>query len=93
MAFDYFETSAKTGTNVFAAFQKLAYHVTEICNPQVVGHNDTIIELFILFVYPSFWVYEWILSKLTKKQKQTNNNLTNFNIFVYILIHVQRYSF
>lgn len=35
MAFDYFETSAKTGTNVFAAFQKLAYHVTEICNPQV----------------------------------------------------------
>lgn len=50
MAFDYFETSAKTGTNVFAAFQKLAYHVTEICNPQVVGHNDTIIELFCLYI-------------------------------------------
>ncbi|KAJ8307902.1 hypothetical protein KUTeg_014549 [Tegillarca granosa] len=30
MAFGFFETSAKTGTNVFQLFQKLAYHITEM---------------------------------------------------------------
>ena len=42
MAFAFHETSAKTGQNVFDAFRKLAYHVTEICNPNVV-------RIFILF--------------------------------------------
>ncbi|XP_053388694.1 ras-related protein Rab-13-like [Mercenaria mercenaria] len=32
---DFYETSAKTGQNVFNAFHKLAYCVTEICNPNV----------------------------------------------------------
>lgn len=35
LTFGFFETSAKTGEQVFDAFRKLAYHVTEICNPQL----------------------------------------------------------
>ncbi|KAL5019839.1 hypothetical protein ScPMuIL_002731 [Solemya velum] len=35
LAFEFLETSAKTGTNVFTAFQKLAYHITEICHPKL----------------------------------------------------------
>ncbi|XP_048249987.1 ras-related protein Rab-13-like [Haliotis rufescens] len=35
MAFEFFETSAKTGTNVFPSFQRLAYHVTDIHNPKL----------------------------------------------------------
>lgn len=35
MAFGFFETSAKTGTNVFQLFQKLAYHITEVCDPEL----------------------------------------------------------
>ena len=36
LTFDFFETSARTGENVFAAFRKLAYHVTDICSPALV---------------------------------------------------------
>ncbi|KAK3094903.1 hypothetical protein FSP39_007700 [Pinctada imbricata] len=35
MVFDFFETSAKSSENVYTAFHKLAYHVTEICNPKL----------------------------------------------------------
>ncbi|WAR28683.1 RAA5C-like protein [Mya arenaria] len=35
MAFDFMETSAFTGENVFTVFRKLAYHVTDICNPSL----------------------------------------------------------
>lgn len=35
MVFAFLETSAKTGQNVFNAFRKLAYDVTEICDPSV----------------------------------------------------------
>ncbi|KAK6178560.1 hypothetical protein SNE40_013322 [Patella caerulea] len=35
MAFEFFETSAKTGSNVFTAFQRLAFHITDICNPKL----------------------------------------------------------
>ncbi|PVD23035.1 hypothetical protein C0Q70_16297 [Pomacea canaliculata] len=35
MAFEFFETSAKCGLNIFQAFQRLAYHVTDICNPRL----------------------------------------------------------
>ncbi|XP_070194200.1 ras-related protein Rab-8B-like isoform X2 [Littorina saxatilis] len=35
MAFEFYETSAKTGDNVFLAFQRLAYHVTDICDPKL----------------------------------------------------------
>ncbi|KAL4225342.1 Calcium release activated channel regulator [Mactra antiquata] len=35
LAFEFLETSAKTGKNVYDAFRKLAFHVTEICNPNV----------------------------------------------------------
>lgn len=35
MAFGFYETSAVTGTNVFTAFQKLAYHITDICDPKL----------------------------------------------------------
>ncbi|BFZ26102.1 hypothetical protein BsWGS_29141 [Bradybaena similaris] len=35
MAFGFYETSAKTGENVHTAFQRLAYHITDICNPQL----------------------------------------------------------
>ena len=38
MVFGFLETSAKTGQNVFNAFRKLAYDVTEICDPSVVGN-------------------------------------------------------
>ena len=37
MAFEFFETSAKTGDNVFLAFQRLAFHVTDICDPKLVS--------------------------------------------------------
>lgn len=35
MAFGFFETSAKTGENVVEAFRKMAYHVTDICDPRL----------------------------------------------------------
>ncbi|XP_041373417.1 ras-related protein Rab-8A-like [Gigantopelta aegis] len=35
MAFEFYETSAKSGENVFQAFQKLAFHVTDICDPKL----------------------------------------------------------
>ncbi|GAB1604263.1 ras-related protein Rab-3C-like [Argonauta hians] len=35
MAFEFFETSAKTGENVQLLFERLAYHITDICNPQL----------------------------------------------------------
>jgi len=37
MAFEFYETSPKTGANVLMAFQKLAFHVTEICDPKLVS--------------------------------------------------------
>lgn len=37
MAFEFFETSAKTGKNVQQVFERLAYHITDICNPQLVS--------------------------------------------------------
>ncbi|CAG5122146.1 unnamed protein product, partial [Candidula unifasciata] len=35
MAFGFYEVSAKTGENVQAAFQRLAYHITDICHPKL----------------------------------------------------------
>lgn len=37
MAFEFFETSAKTGKNVQQVFERLAYHITDICNPQLMS--------------------------------------------------------
>ncbi|XP_036364773.1 ras-related protein Rab-3C [Octopus sinensis] len=37
MAFEFFETSAKTGENVQLVFERLAYHITDICNPQLMS--------------------------------------------------------
>ncbi|KAL3885407.1 hypothetical protein ACJMK2_025470 [Sinanodonta woodiana] len=34
LIFGHFETSARTGDNIFIAFNHLAYHVTDICNPK-----------------------------------------------------------
>ena len=36
MAFEFYETSAKTDENVFEAFQKLAFHITDIFDPKLV---------------------------------------------------------
>ncbi|KAL8625722.1 hypothetical protein ACOMHN_043997 [Nucella lapillus] len=33
--FEFYETSAKTGENIFTAFRQLAFHVTDICDPAV----------------------------------------------------------
>ncbi|KAK3595459.1 hypothetical protein CHS0354_003452 [Potamilus streckersoni] len=34
LIFGHFETSARTGDNIFIAFNHLAYHVTDICDPK-----------------------------------------------------------
>ncbi|XP_012942416.1 ras-related protein Rab-10 [Aplysia californica] len=35
MAFGFFETSAKTGENVYSAFHTLAFNITDICDPKL----------------------------------------------------------
>lgn len=46
MAFEFFETSAKRGDNVFLAFQRLAFHVTDICDPKLMkSYHRSMIKL------------------------------------------------
>lgn len=35
MAFGFYETSAKTGHNIYTAFQQLAFHITDISHPKL----------------------------------------------------------
>ncbi|KAK3715913.1 hypothetical protein RRG08_043928 [Elysia crispata] len=42
MAFGFYETSAKTGENVFRAFHDLAFHITDICHPKLVSNLYTL---------------------------------------------------
>ncbi|XP_059162788.1 uncharacterized protein LOC131946154 [Physella acuta] len=77
MAFGFFETSARSGENVFAAFQYLAYHVTDICDPKLMkSYHPFLIRRkskYINSLHKPPALRDFYVKKKKSKQKQNNN--------------------
>ncbi|KAK0055772.1 ras-related protein Rab-1A [Biomphalaria pfeifferi] len=74
LLFGLYETSAKTGDNVLAAFHKLAYHITELQNPmfcslEVAYHITELQNPMFMTSYHPFLIRR--TSKILSKQTKT----------------------